>query len=248
MIFSITGDFAAARRIDVVAEKVDRMLVDRNRSGRVDPGEVVEYAVRVHNTGTVEGHGGVFTDMPDPNTLLVAGSVTTTQGVVSLGNVPGDRSVIVELGTLAPEDPSATITFQVQVTDPLPANVLTLANQGTVSGDDFPTRSTDDPDTSSPLDPTLTALANQPVDRCERALDDALSDVDLDGVLDIADQCPDTLAGEAIDLLGCSVRQFCASFGVSRGLNPHCALADWRNDEPVAARDCRLRHGRCVPR
>ena len=51
------------------------------------------------------------------NTNLDVGSVMTTQGVVSMGNVAGDASVEVDLGTLTTGGPTVTIEFDVLVDD-----------------------------------------------------------------------------------------------------------------------------------
>ncbi len=70
-----------------------------------------------------------------------------------------------------------------------------------------------------------------------------LSDTDGDGVLDSTELCPGTPARQAVDLGGCSQTQFCARW-LSRS---HCKAADWQNDEPVKAGDCRWRRNSCQP-
>ncbi|MEZ4683945.1 MAG: hypothetical protein R2932_58020 [Caldilineaceae bacterium] len=62
------------------------------------------------------------------------------------------------IGILA-GDSSATIRFRVGIRTPLPANVVTVSNQGTVQSSDFNTRRTDsDPDTATTNDATQTLV------------------------------------------------------------------------------------------
>lgn len=79
------------------------------------------------------------------------------------------------------------------------------------------------------------------LEELEQCSDAAPPDADGDGEADATDRCPDTTPGEPVDDGGCSLGQFCAGFesGGLRGLFG-CALADWRNDEPFGARDCRV--------
>ncbi|MDX1411007.1 MAG: hypothetical protein R3351_02530 [Nitrospirales bacterium] len=86
------------------------------------------------------------------------------------------------------------------------------------------------------------------LDLCEENLDSNQTDSDGDGVLDLVDQCPQTDVAAGTDLLGCSQKQFCGTFS-GRGLSSlRCALADWKNDEPLGARDCRMWRKTCLPR
>ena len=83
---------------------------------------------------------------------------------------------------------------------------------------------------------------------CEEALTSSLADSDGDGTPDTIDQCPNTLPAVETDLLGCSQKQFCGNFG-GKGLRRlYCKAADWKNDEPLHAKDCRIRRGTCIPR
>jgi hypothetical protein len=70
-----------------------------------------------------------------------------------------------------------------------------------------------------------------------------LSDTDGDGVLDSTELCPGTPAGSAVDLGGCSLTQFCARWQNRSS----CKAADWQNDEPVKAGDCRWQSNSCLP-
>lgn len=69
-------------------------------------------------------------------------------------------------------------------------------------------------------------------------------DEDGDGLLDTRDACPGSLPDASVDTAGCSQEQFCATFDNGR----LCRRADWRNDEPLRARDCRWVAKTCVAR
>ena len=65
--------------------------------------------------------------------------------------------VMLNIGTL-PAGESLTITFRVTVADPFTAMPPQVSNQGTVSGDNFGSVLTDDPDFGGLADPTITAI------------------------------------------------------------------------------------------
>jgi hypothetical protein len=52
-----------------------------------------------------------------------------------------------------------------------------------------------------------------------------------------------------VDQEGCSLAEFCGGFDVadSNRKSP-CNQADWNNDEPLGAEDCKARQGSCEPR
>lgn len=89
---------------------------------------------------------------------------------------------------------------------------------------------------------TITTAPDASLAVCEDALAAATVDTDGDGVIDASDDCPSTPASTAVDALGCSRAEFCATFDVSTkaGLKA-CKKADWNNDEPVMTKktqDC----------
>jgi uncharacterized repeat protein (TIGR01451 family) len=69
--------------------------------------------------------------------------------------------VDVNLGTLPPGK-TVTIRFRATVNGPLPSGVTSVQNQGSVSGTNLSTVLTDDPDTGTPGDPTLTTVVAAP--------------------------------------------------------------------------------------
>jgi uncharacterized repeat protein (TIGR01451 family) len=163
----------------VSATKADALLIDNDGDGVADPGDTLRYTVVVSNTGTTAATNVAFVDTPDANTALVVGSVTTSQGSVTVGNTAGDTAVGVDIGTLAASG-SVTITFDVTVDSPFPAGTTTVANQGLVTGDGGITVPTDDPDTAPSGDPTVTPVEDPGV---EADKTDVLAiDADGDGV------------------------------------------------------------------
>jgi hypothetical protein len=66
-------------------------------------------------------------------------------------------TVNLSIGTITPGS-TVVLTFQVTVDSAAPANASNVSNQGTVSGSNFASVLTDDPDTVAALDPTLTPL------------------------------------------------------------------------------------------
>lgn len=247
---------------NVSAFKRDELVVD-DGDGRVEPGETVEYTITVQNTGTADATGALLEDVLDPNVDLVVGSVVSSRGSVVSGNLAGDKDVKLELGAIPPGE-GAEVTFRVILDEPFPEGVQRISNRGRVTGDNFPVTETDDPDTAVLNDDTWTLVANTPLDRCERDVEDledelrtcqndlalALADSDDDGVIDLVDRCPGTSPGSETDDLGCSRKEFCAGVVENQGYPPAlvCNASDWRNDEPLRAQDCRWFRGACLPR
>ncbi len=142
---------------DLDSTKTDALLNDINGNSMANPGDTLRYTIEVVNTGVADASVVTFTDTPDSNTSLVVGSVTTSQGSVIVGNTAGDTTVTVDLGTVAAAA-TVTITFDVIINNPLPVGVTQISNQGVVDSEDFPPIDTDDPDTPSGDDPTITPV------------------------------------------------------------------------------------------
>lgn len=71
------------------------------------------------------------------------------------------ETVNASIGTL-PSGKTVHITFDVTVDNPFPTGVSQVANQGTVSGDNFATAPTDDPAAGGSADPTVTQILTPP--------------------------------------------------------------------------------------
>ncbi len=163
------------------ATKRDSVFVDADNNGVPSPGDTLLYQVVIRNIGNIAATGIVFADTLDKNTKLVVGSVQTTAGIVTQGNTTGDTKLAVAVGTLPGSGGTATISFRVIVNDPLLAGVVQVANQGTVSSDQLPVLSTDDPDTAANGDKTATPLTAAPLMRASKE-DSLFSDADGNGV------------------------------------------------------------------
>jgi uncharacterized repeat protein (TIGR01451 family) len=264
----------------VSATKSDALVTDADGDGDVDAGDTLRYTVVIENDGAADAQGVVFSDSPDANAPLVDGTVTTTQGTVTLGNGAGETSVGVDIGTISAGG-SVTVTFDVAVVDPLAEGVASVANQGVVTASGLADVPSDDPDTGAAGDPTVTQLetgleaCQEEVASCESDLgacesdlgtcqedlgdaqealaacqnDPPFEDADGDGEHDDTDACPGTPAGAPVDQAGCSLAEFCAGYDISgTNRNSPCNQADWRNDEPLDAEDCKGQGGVCQPR
>ena len=147
---------------DLLATKRDQLSVDADGDGTASPGDTVEYHIVVVNTGNRAATDVVAKDLPDPNTTLIAGSVTASQGAVVQGNGPNDKAVAVAIGALAGEGGALVITYQVRINDPLPSDVLTVANQAIITSNEQPIIPSDDPHTHTFDDPTVTHVRSSP--------------------------------------------------------------------------------------
>ena len=162
------------------ASKTATLLVDADGDGEPSPGDTLLYQVQVTNVGNTAATNVTLTDSPDNNTSLVAGSVATSRGSVTDGN-GGAPPVTVNFGTIAGGGDSVTVSFNVTINDPLPANVTHVANQGSVSSDQSPTLETDDPARPGSADPTVTNVTAAPSILATKVATEVV-DVDDDGV------------------------------------------------------------------
>lgn len=67
-----------------------------------------------------------------------------------------------------------------------------------------------------------------------------LKDSDSDGVIDQYDTCSNSLSAD-IDHRGCSNSQFCSTYSKPQT----CNNADWNNDSPLEAKDCKWKNNQC---
>jgi hypothetical protein len=109
------------------------------------------------NLSTSTARNVQFNDTPDSKTRIIIGSVRTSHGSVIRGNTPGNTTVAVRVGTMAPVDP-VVITYNVRV---LPSASGTIINQASVASDDGTTRS-DDPRTAQLNDSTNVLIGTRP--------------------------------------------------------------------------------------
>ncbi|MBW3565636.1 MAG: DUF11 domain-containing protein [Acidobacteria bacterium] len=142
----------------VAARKSASIVNDLDEDGSISRGETIRYSIIVTNERLTSLSGVVLTDDPDPNTTIVAGSVTTTLGTVTSGNSSGDSTVVVSIGNMAP-GAAVTVTFEARVNDATPDSVFVISNQAVVTGNGFPPTLSDDPATVPTSDPTELGFA-----------------------------------------------------------------------------------------
>lgn len=177
------------------ANKSAILFLDANGNGRADPNDQIKYSIVLTNTSPRSLTGMIFNDIPNPNTQLVVGSVTTTAGTIQRGNTSGNTDVQVGVGGLAATG-SATISFRVSVRPPTSSSTGQICSQGTVIANGLVSTQTDDPSVNGSFNPTCVAAYPDTdgdgvidyLDRCQ-GFPDSL-DADLDTVPDGCDQCP----------------------------------------------------------
>ncbi|MCL4860529.1 MAG: DUF11 domain-containing protein [Caldilineaceae bacterium] len=162
--------------------KSDALAVDRDQDGLVSPGDDLEYAITVRNTGNQAAANLMIDDTPDGNSTLVVGSVVAGPNAqVVTGNNTGDTKVRVALNSPLAVGDAVAVTFRVRVNAPLPLDVTELRNQALVTGSNVAPTPSDDPATPAPGDATVTPVTALPkVALFKRA--SLLVDADDDGV------------------------------------------------------------------
>jgi uncharacterized repeat protein (TIGR01451 family) len=163
----------------LLVTKLDALTTDADGSRDVTAGDTLTYTMEIRNTGDVTLHDVVFVDAPDPNTTLLVGHVTTSQGMVTRGNATGHSTVSVDVGDL-PGGATALLSFAVVINPSLPPNVTQVANQGLATTAELPGVLSDDPETRAASDPTRTPLGTAPL--IEAIKNDQLEqDADISG-------------------------------------------------------------------
>ncbi|MEZ4467489.1 MAG: hypothetical protein R3F43_24360 [bacterium] len=121
------------------------------------PGDVVEYAIRITQTGSAPGPAPLIVDAIPAGTVYVAGSTridgrpVPDRGGRAPTNEPG-LGLRGRDGSLQPGE-TVEVRFQVQVPPATPAGTR-VDNQALVEDGLGITARSDDPDTAEPLDPT----------------------------------------------------------------------------------------------
>ena len=146
---------------DLQLSKTATLQVDADGSTDVSPGDTLRYTLTLDNTGAGPATNIAIDDTPDANTALVVGSVTTSQGSVTVGNTTGDTDVRIEIASVAGAS-SVTITYDTLIDDPLALGVTEVVNQATFDSDELPPGTSDDPDPPGPDDPTVVPVNAQP--------------------------------------------------------------------------------------
>jgi uncharacterized repeat protein (TIGR01451 family) len=141
----------------VEASKADSLFYDQNGNGKVNPGDILLYTVTITNNGSATATSVTYSDTVDANTSLICSAPndpTTSQGTITSCTPGSGGSLTVAVGDINASD-SVTITYKVQVE---PGNFKNVANHGTITGDNFSDKLTDDPDTPETDDATVTPI------------------------------------------------------------------------------------------
>lgn len=127
--------------------------------GTLLAGEVITYTIVVANAGGAPANGVFFTDSIPANSVYVPNSAAASQGSIS-----GPDPLVYNIGSLSHVSGAnvVTLTFAVQVVNPVPAGVGQVCNQGVVVSNETIARLSDDPGTGSFNDPTCSALNAAP--------------------------------------------------------------------------------------
>jgi len=158
----------------VYALKTVQLVGDVNGNGSVDPGDLLEYAITMTNSGATPATGVVLTDAIPANTSYVANSVRLN-GVAVSDPSPGVTPLASGIGVissgLTPPSPPSTggtlaaggtgvITFKVQVNPGVVTGSI-ISNQGSVATAQLPTLLTDaDGNPTNGYQPTVIAVGN----------------------------------------------------------------------------------------
>lgn len=143
-------------------QKQDYLFVDANEDGLASQGDTLLYAIELHSGDSRTLTAVTIEDAPDVHSVLLAGTVRTDAGTVITGNQPGDRTVVVDVGTMT-EKQTIKVLLQVQIQ--FTGNPTQISNQAQVRytleepGGQGQIAS-DDPDTSADNDSTITPLGN----------------------------------------------------------------------------------------
>ena len=162
LVLLLPAAVVAAPAPQLVVTQSDELLADADASADVSPGDLLRYTVTIHNPGKKPVDGVAFDAAPARGTRLWTGSVGTSQGTVTAGHSSGDTTVHVDVGTVG-KKATVVLSYEVEVADPLPPDLMLLSHQGVVSAELLPAVLSDDPDTLRLADPTVTLVGSRPV-------------------------------------------------------------------------------------
>lgn len=148
--FSAVNGIAGVAALDV--EKRWSLFSDVDGDGLVDPGDTIAYQVTLINAGSATASNVRLADTVPADTSIVAGSVSSSSGVVV-----GEDPIDVNIGAI---DPGAvvTVTFRVTVDGGTPDGTI-VSNQAVASADGGINEPSDDNgDDADGKNPTLTPV------------------------------------------------------------------------------------------
>ena len=147
---------------NITARLTDFLFVDADNDNQVSPGDTLIYRAEIINTGKLAAVEVSLEETPDANTALQIGSVHTDKGSVALGNGATNTGVKVNIGNLAGGGGRVNIDFQVKLNTTMTATYVAtqavISYKKSASGSIFTVKS-DDPDTATVGDPTITLVS-----------------------------------------------------------------------------------------
>jgi hypothetical protein len=93
--------------------------------------------------------------------LAITSAICLLFAVIGLS--PGEAQTVSSSIGILPAGKSVTLTFDIRVRTPMPDSVTQVGTQGSISGSNFATLLTDDPDTGAPNDSTKTPVVSPPL-------------------------------------------------------------------------------------
>jgi uncharacterized repeat protein (TIGR01451 family) len=167
----------------VVAMTKSSVVLDDTAPAGPDPGDTIRYTITATNTGNGTAFAVALSDILDPNLQFVIGSDAPSGGSATFtpGTGASFGGTIAVSGVTIAADETFTLVYDAVVRDPLPAGVTQIANQAHLSGANFATIRSDDPDTATAGDPTVVQLTAAPLVSVAKAAT-LLTDADRNGV------------------------------------------------------------------
>ncbi|MBS3789154.1 hypothetical protein KGY79_13290 [Candidatus Bipolaricaulota bacterium] len=156
------------------ATKDDELYEDKNGNGILDPDDTLKYSIRISKLRKSSTGEITYVDPLSPYLELIESSIEIPWGEYET-NTEAGRDVL--LVNLPPGNESAgsgfpaIIEFRAKFTGRSPENLEKVSGQGVLYSASSPTTVTDDPDTESYHDPTVTDFHNNTPEEAEPQLD-----------------------------------------------------------------------------
>ncbi len=144
-------------QLPLQATMLDTFVASDSPANSVQAGSLITYTTVLENQGEVDtAEDVVFSVTPDANTELLSESLQTSQGSFTAGAGVGDTEIALNAGDIAASE-AVTVSFTVRVREGVfPVGNHTLSLQGDVTSSNFLSVKTDDPDTPTENDATVT--------------------------------------------------------------------------------------------
>ncbi len=146
--------------VQLRADLNDFLFVDADNDVTVSVGDTLIYQLTLQNVGDVNSGPLVINVPRDPNVSLVAGTVSSSRGVVVGGDDPDD-DISVTLDDLRAGS-AVLVTFQMRIVSANAAVIQHQANINAESVSGWAGLRSDDPDLAGASDATITPLGSAP--------------------------------------------------------------------------------------